>query len=447
MNILQWIFEHKWAITQSALETIIDIVGKNEDLAPETIAKVMHGSIWERYFDAKGNIKSFQALEASDYPILEGSRNLSIAGSTAILPVIGPIFPRANLMTLSGASSVQSLAYDFNLALQENFINTIILNIDSPGGEITGISEFSDMIFKAQAKKQVIAYVMGLGASAAYWIASSASEIILSDTGEVGSIGVVAAYTSRKKEREKHGIEDYEIVSSQSPNKRPDPSTDVGRSQIQATVDQLADVFIAAVARNRGVQAADVLERFGKGGMLVGKSAIESGLADRIGTLEGIIDEFKVKTHNFFIGGSMTLQELKASHPDIYNQAVEIGRKEVEASNTVAIAKAKEDGIAAGVKSENERIKAIEGINVPGAESVVKLHKFDSTKTADAISTLVLQEQKAQMDKMQAGLDKDGNKLANLSLGLSSGKPDAAGQEDAAVLSEMVKGMNGYTKS
>jgi ClpP class serine protease len=168
------------------------------------------------------------------------------------------------------------------------------------------------MIFKAKEQKTVIAYVYGLGASAAYWIASAASEIVLAETGEVGSIGVVAAYTSRKEERKKKGIEDYEIVSSQSPNKRPDPATQTGKSQIQATVDQLADIFIGAIARNRGVEVKDVLENYGKGGVLVGNEAIESGLADRIGSLETLITEQKAKqTKTFFSGGSMTLQELK----------------------------------------------------------------------------------------------------------------------------------------
>jgi hypothetical protein len=106
------------------------------------------------------------------------------------------------------------------------------------------------------------------------------------------------------------------------------------------------------------------------------------------------------------------------------------------------IATAKEEG----AKEENARIKGIEAISVPGADAVVKEHKFDMTKNADAISGLILQSQKEQMDKMAEGLDKDGNKLAELSSGLGTGTPAGQdNQDDQELVAAMVGGMNGYT--
>lgn len=445
-SIINWIFEHRWAITPMALETMIEIAARNEELTPEIISRSIHGSIWEKYVDSQGRISDFWALESADYPLLEGSRRVSFADGIAILPVIGPIFPRANLMTLSGGSSVQSLAYDFNLALEHKDVKAIILNIDSPGGEVTGIAEFANMIHSAQEKKTIISYIYGMGASAAYWIASAGSEIVISGTGEAGSIGVVAAYTSRKNERTKKGIDDYEIVSSQSPNKRPDPSTEAGRAQIQTIVDNLADVFIASVAHNRGVEFADVLEEYGQGGMFVGQSAIDNGLADRIGNLEGLIKELQAETNNnsnnFFQGGSfMTLDELKTSHPEVYKEAVSIGRREAESESASRIESAKKEGAIA----ENKRIQDIEAINVPGSAEIVKANKFDMTKDAKDISSLILQEQKKKIDNMQANISDDGKDLASLSsgLGTSDNAPDA---EQEAVVKAMVEGINNYVR-
>src|SRR5262249_42337824 len=159
---------------------------------------------------------------------------------------------------ISGGASVDALARDFNQALNDPSIRAIVLNVDSPGGEVTGISELAEMIFAARPRKRVVAYVGGMGASAAYWIASAATEIIADATALVGSIGIVAAVPNP----EKRSARDVEFVSSQSPRKRPNPNTESGKSQIQVMVDDLAAVFISAVAKYRAVSANTVLEKF-----------------------------------------------------------------------------------------------------------------------------------------------------------------------------------------
>jgi len=446
MNILQWIVEHKWAITPMALQMILSIAERENEFSAETIARAIHGSAWERYISQDGSI-NFEALEANNYPILDGTRRVSLADSTAVLPVIGPIFPRANLMTMSGGVSVQSLAYDFNVALESKQVDAIVLNIDSPGGEVTGIGEFADMIFQSRDKKPITAYVYGLGASAAYWIASAASEIVMSSTAEVGSIGVVAGYTDRRKQNESKGVQDIEIVSSQSPYKRPDPTTTGGRAQIQEAVDRMAEVFIGGVAKYRGIQASEVTENYGQGKMFVGEDAIQRGLADRIGSLEMLVQEQQAQKANslslLFTGGSMDVKTLKAEHPAVYAEVITLGRAEAETEVGGKIETARKEG----AEAENARIKAIEAIKVPGSEKVVAEHKFDMTKNANDIAALVLSAQQADLDKMQADLKKDGQDLANLATGLGTQSPANARQEaDEALVGAIVSGMKSYRK-
>ncbi|HEY6403773.1 MAG TPA: S49 family peptidase, partial [Blastocatellia bacterium] len=174
-----------------------------------------------------------------------------------------------------------------NAALDNPNVKSILLNIDSPGGEITGISEFAQMIYNARSRKPITAYIGGLGASAAYWIASAAGEIVADATAMLGSIGVVAAVPNP----DRRSSRDVEFVSSQSPRKRPNPNTESGKSQIQEMVDDLAAVFIGAVARNRGVSVNTVMEKFGQGDVFVGKKAVAAGLADRLGSFEQIVSE------------------------------------------------------------------------------------------------------------------------------------------------------------
>lgn len=228
-----------------------------------------------------------EAVAAKSGTRLDNTRKVDVReGGVAIIPVTGPIFGRANMITeCSGATSIEMLAKDFNQALENPRVKSIILNINSPGGEVDGTSEFAQHIFDARGQKPIIAYVAHLGASAAYWIASAADEIVAQETASMGSIGVVGTVSVHKDKNQ------IEFVSSQSPNKRPNPETEDGRSRIQEHIDDLAQVFIDTVARNRGWTADEVLERGGRGGLKVGQKAVTSGLADRLGTFEGLITE------------------------------------------------------------------------------------------------------------------------------------------------------------
>src|SRR5439155_208102 len=118
---------------------------------------------------------------------------------------------------------------------------------------------------------------------------SAADEIVIDATASVGSIGVISVQTDETERKAKEGIKEIQIVSSLSPRKRPDISTEEGRADMQSMVDSIAQVFFKAVARNRNVSADTVLSDFGQGGLLVGTSAVSVGLADRIGSLENVI--------------------------------------------------------------------------------------------------------------------------------------------------------------
>jgi len=215
----------------------------------------------------------------------------------AVISVHGPIFRHANLMTeLCGGATTEQLALDLGSALSDKSVKAIVLDINSPGGEATGIQELAATIRAATKAKPVVAYVGGSGASAAYWIASAASEIVIDPTAMLGSIGVVVGYTDTSAQDEALGLKSIEIVSSQSPRKRLDPMTDEGRDDLQTLVDDMASVFVSSVANYRGVSQSKVLSDFGQGGVLVGKKAVKAGLADRLGSLEGVISELSAGT-------------------------------------------------------------------------------------------------------------------------------------------------------
>lgn len=247
-----------WAITPEMMRTITEI--------------------------ARDNNRSYDAVAKELGKDLRDANAVSIRDGVAVIKVSGPLFRYANLMTrICGATSYELLAQDFNKAVQNPNIKGILLDIDSPGGEVNGCSELSDMIYQARGTKPIIAYASGACCSGAYWIASACDKILAADTAILGSIGVVSIF---EKDDEDKTIE---IVSSQSPNKRPDINTEEGKAKIQARVDELAEVFIAKVARNRGITAVDVVKNFGAGDVSVGQHAVRNGLADGLSSFEDII--------------------------------------------------------------------------------------------------------------------------------------------------------------
>ena len=255
--------QQAWAIQPDALQMILEIVSRE-------------------------NQPDFEAVAAKKAARMDGTDQARIRNGVSIIPVLGPIVRRADFFSeISGATSVESLARDFNAALNDPLVHSILFEFDSPGGEATGISEFANMISAARGKKPMVAFVDGMAASAAYWIASATDEIVTADTALLGSIGVVAKIANPDAKK----ASDVKFISSQSPNKQANPNTEKGAAQYQSLVDHMAEVFIATVAANRGVSEEKVLSDFGQGGVLVGRRAVEAGLADKLGSFESTLSD------------------------------------------------------------------------------------------------------------------------------------------------------------
>lgn len=374
-----------WLIQRESLETVLAVA--------------------QRYGDP-------EALQAKLGKPLDNARKVTMReGGVAVIPVTGPVFRYANLFTaISGATSTQVLASDIQAALDNPYVKAIVLEFDTPGGVATGIGELADLIAAGRARKPIKAYVDGMAASAGYWLASACTEIVTSETGIVGSIGVVMSYMDTRERDAKAGVKAVEIVSSQSPDKRIDPASDEGRAKVQAMVDALADVFVSAVAKNRGVKPATVLSDFGQGGVLVGKDAVKAGMADRIGSLESVIAELagsaSTSHRTITMSQSKTGQVTVASTDDLCNAlaAGYTADQIVFASNDAAIAQARAEGetagkaavaesVAAGAKAERERVTRLQGLARAGFDAELQA-AIDSGATPEAFALTLLEAAK-----------------------------------------------------
>jgi len=307
------------------------------------------------------------------------ARSAKIRGSKAHIPIHGPIFAKPNMLTewLGIGVVLSDIAGDIQSALDNPDVESILLDVDSPGGTVTGINEASNYIKEASQTKPITAYVGGVGASAAYWLASAADEIVLDATARVGSIGVVVAYPNPQDDDDSY----VEIVNTASPKKRPNVATEEGKKVITAELDDLASVFIDTVAENRGVSSNTVITDFGQGGVLVGQKAVSAGMADRLGSFEGLMADNN--NYEGDISMKLTIDKLKADHKDIYDEivaSVTPDNSALEASHAEEIS-AKDKEIA-GLKEKLEASKT----NEEGLTDRVKaLEKRDAIRAEEAL--------------------------------------------------------------
>lgn len=168
-----------------------------------------------------------------------------------------------------------------------------LLYIDSPGGAVDGTPEFGQVI--ASLQKPVVAYVDGMAASAAYWIASQADYVVanVNNITEVGSIGTLCMLVNQSEWLKKEGIK-LEIM-------RAEKSKDKARinayeewpedelADLQADLNEINELFIAAVNRGRGNKLQTGSEDIFTGKMYKKEKALELGMIDKIGTMEDAI--------------------------------------------------------------------------------------------------------------------------------------------------------------
>jgi len=222
--------------------------------------------------------------------VTKPGRPSSISGGIQVLPLFGTIVPRANVMTeMSGGTSAEMFGKAFRAAIADPNIGAVVMDVDSPGGAVQGIDELANEIYRARGTKPIVAVANHLAASAAYWIATA--ELVVSPSGEVGSIGVFAAHDDVSKAQENIGVKTTLVSAGKykTEGNPYEPLTDESRASIQKRVDEYYGMFTAAVARARGVPVSNVQNGFGEGRVVGAKEAVRLGMADRIGTLDDTI--------------------------------------------------------------------------------------------------------------------------------------------------------------
>jgi len=258
-------------------------------------------------------------------------------GMIAVIPVYGPLSQKADFWSwLFGGTSYEGIRQNFRAAMEDSQVETIIFDLDTPGGEVAGLFDLVDEIHAARGKKRTIAAINEMAYSAGYAIASAASEIYTPLTGGAGSIGVIAVHIDQSKYDEELGLKYTPIFAGARKNdfSAHEPLTDVAYDVVKAEIDDVYTIFVETVAKNRKMDPQKIREM--EAGIYQGQKAVEAGLADEVMTFENVIKNKILRGANMNLFEMLT-ETLKDAKPDEIIKAMgELGyvRKEGVLSKT-----------------------------------------------------------------------------------------------------------------
>ncbi|CAJ7798152.1 peptidase S49 [Burkholderia pseudomallei] len=249
---------------------------------------------WAAEREASPEVMAQVRADAAQIEARRGEATRSGNGAIAVLPFYGISAQRTSPMddvSGTGLMSIQRYTQAFRAALADDSIGGILMDIDSPGGSVYGVMELANEIYQARNQKPVYAISNSLAASAAYWIASSASEFYVTPGGEVGSIGVFVPHQNLEKALEKEGIETTLISAGKYKTEGNPfgPLSDEARAAMQTRVDAYYGAFTRGVAKNRGVDVATVREGMGQGRVLSASSAKAENMVDGVATFDEVV--------------------------------------------------------------------------------------------------------------------------------------------------------------
>ena len=241
-------------------------------------------------------------------------------GSVAVLPVFGVISHRMNLMTeVSGGTSTERLTGQFRQAMSDPNVSTIVFDIDSPGGGVAGVPELAAEI-RAATQKRTIAVANDLAASAAFWIASAADEIVMTPSGMVGSIGVVAAHQDFSEFDAKVGVKTTLVSAGEGKidGNSLEPLSERALADMKAKIETFYGLFVDGVVKGRNaagqhLTGATVRDRW-QAKLFTAADALDAGLVDRVATLDQTLDRVAGRTRRSSVAMTDTVMPTAELH-------------------------------------------------------------------------------------------------------------------------------------
>lgn len=355
-------------------------------------------------------------------------------GNVGIISITGELVNRGAWMgASSGLTSYEGILEQARGVGADGEVETVVLDINSPGGEAFGMSDASRGIRAAVGGKKIIAVINSVGASAAYGLATSADEIVVTESGIAGSIGVVMVHFDQSERAAKFGVKATVITNSDGVDKARGhsfaPLSAEDAAFLQAKADRIMDGFVKLVMDHRPGLTNEAI-RGQRARTFLGEDAVAAGLADRVGSFDGVMKQLAsaavsrpgTMNRRFSMETQDTTTTTTPSQTGISPQAHDAA---VKAARDEGYKAGKEEGFKAGAEDAKTRIAAIlDSDNAKGREKLSRHLAFNTSMPADdAVATMAASEPVA--DKGPSLSDRMKNAPDT-----SLGAPPAGGQGD-----------------
>lgn len=318
-------------------------------------------------------------------------------GGVAVIEIHGSLVHRHDLFSaFSGMTSYETIGVELEKAVEDPQVRAILLEVDSPGGEVNGVFDLADKIRMASEEKPVWAIAADFAASAAYLLGSAADRLFVSQTGVTGSIGVIALRWDETGALEAEGLSVTEIFAGA---RKTDGSplhqiTDDELRALQGRVNTIYDLFTAKVADYRELEEEAVRET--EAAVFIGQAGVDVGLADGIATTELLLAQLSEQGRGRpSVAAVMTtedgMEKDEGKAPEITAAYVAENHPEVaEHFRAEGRTAGLETGRDEGAESERERIRSIEALGTSGHRELVDELKYDPEMTAETAALRIV---------------------------------------------------------
>lgn len=229
------------------------------------------------------NPRAFYLDEDDAPPDPYRDRGYDVVAGVAIVPVTGTLVQKlGTLRPMSGMTGYDGIRQNVLQALGDAEVRAVVLDIDSPGGEVAGCFDLVDTLYAARGIKPLWAILDESAYSAAYALASAADRIIVPRTGGTGSIGVICLHVDWSEALSEAGlaVTIIQYGARKSDGAAEKPLSEAARRRFQADIDAMGELFVTTVARNRGIGTDQV--RGQQAATFLGADGVAAGLADAV---------------------------------------------------------------------------------------------------------------------------------------------------------------------
>jgi len=243
---------------------------------------------------AMGASLGFYDDEAQDRADQAEEQKRAALASTGVqvLPVHGFLVSRgSHINACETMTSYEGLRQQLRAAVADPLVERVVLDIDTPGGSAVGAFELAADIRALAQIKPITGIVNFMAYSGGYLIGSACSELVVSQTSGVGSIGVIASHMDRSKQAESQGVKVTTVYAGAHKNDLSphEPLTEQSMAFLQELVQESYQLFVGAVADYRGLSIEAV--RATEAGLYRGQAGIKAGLADRLQSPQDAVDD------------------------------------------------------------------------------------------------------------------------------------------------------------